>query len=154
MNMESVMQQLFYIDRLDPEDRRAIRRFHVAIAVFYPAVTMLVLAIVAARIGVLDPQIDAKRDRAAGVVEASQLDGATGAIAADPAGIARCAWRDLQIVTSIEVHGDAQDVPADKLRDAFFTMMKARAACSAGRINEAIAVYDGIIIGPAQPTGK
>jgi hypothetical protein len=69
---------------------------------------------------------------------------------ADPADIARCASRDLRLFMSIEAHGEAQDVPADKLGRAFFTMMNARAACDAGRFDEAFAIYDGIVIVPAQ----
>ena len=57
----------------------------------------------------------------------------------------RCALRDLQLVMSIEAHGEAQDVPGDKLADAFFMMMAAREACAAGRIEEALAAYDRII---------
>ncbi len=66
------------------------------------------------------------------------------------ADIARCASRDLRLVMSIEAHGEAQDVPSDQLGHAFFTMMKARAACDAGRFDEAFAIYDGIVIVPAQ----
>jgi hypothetical protein len=71
-------------------------------------------------------------------------------VSAEPADIARCASRDLRLLMSIEAHGEAQDVPSDKLGAAFFTMMKARAACDSGRFDEAFAIYDGIVVVPAQ----
>jgi hypothetical protein len=54
------------------------------------------------------------------------------------------ALRDLQLVISIEAHGEAQDTPANKLADAFFAIVRARAACAAGRVDEALAIYDDI----------
>jgi hypothetical protein len=73
-----------------------------------------------------------------------------GAIAAEPGGITQCALRDLQLVTSIEARGEAQDVPGGKLAAAFFAVVEARRACDAGRIDEALAVYDGIVIALAE----
>jgi hypothetical protein len=59
-----------------------------------------------------------------------------------------CARRDLQLVTMIEAHGQAQTVAPQSLADAFFTVMRARVACDQGRISEAIALYDGIAFAP------
>jgi len=56
-----------------------------------------------------------------------------------------CAARDLEVVILIEQHGQAQDMAAERIANATMTMMQAREACAAGRINEALAVYDGII---------
>jgi hypothetical protein len=46
-----------------------------------------------------------------------------------------CAPRDVQAVTELERHGEAQDVPAEGLAQAFWTMLRARDACREGRIN-------------------
>jgi len=62
-----------------------------------------------------------------------------------------CAARDLQFVILLEQHGEAQDVASDKLAGAFFTMMRARKACTEGRLNEAETIYDSIAL---QPTGS
>jgi hypothetical protein len=79
------------------------------------------------------------------------FSGPTGpAVARDVEPMVTCAARDLQFVTLLEQHGDAQDVAADRLAEAFFTALKARAACSEGRIAEAIAIYDSIAFRPAQ----
>jgi len=61
-----------------------------------------------------------------------------------------CAARDLQFVTLLEDHGEAQDVAADRLAEAFFTAMKARAACAQGRVAEAVAIYNSIVFRPEQ----
>ncbi len=59
---------------------------------------------------------------------------------------AQCAARDLKLLTSINEHGEAQDVPADDLRTAFFSLVRARGLCAAGRVDEALAIYDGVAI--------
>lgn len=59
-----------------------------------------------------------------------------------------CAERDLQYVTLIERHGEAQDVAGHLLAQAFFTMVRARKACSQGREQDAFALYDSIKLVP------
>ena len=59
-----------------------------------------------------------------------------------------CAERDLQYVTLLERHGEAQDIPGDVLAQAFFTMMRARKACRQGREQDAFALYDSIKLTP------
>jgi hypothetical protein len=59
-----------------------------------------------------------------------------------------CARRDLQVVMLIEAHGQAHTAAPQKLADAFLTVMRARVACQEGRVGEAIALYDGIALGP------
>ena len=56
-----------------------------------------------------------------------------------------CAARDLEVVNLIEQHGQAQDMASERVANATMTMMQAREACAAGRTDEALAVYDGII---------
>jgi hypothetical protein len=41
-------------------------------------------------------------------------------------------------------HGEAQDIPGDDVAAAFFTLVKARAACAVGNTTEALAIYDSI----------
>ena len=61
---------------------------------------------------------------------------------------AECAARDLRVVTLIEDHGQAQDVAADQLADAAFTMMRARLACHDGRVADGLAIYDSVLLAP------
>jgi hypothetical protein len=60
-----------------------------------------------------------------------------------------CAERDLQYVILVERHGEAQDIAGDVLAQAFFTMMRARKACSQGHEQDAFALYDTIKLVPA-----
>ena len=55
-----------------------------------------------------------------------------------------CAQRDVQLVTQMEQHGEAQDVPGEILYEAFLTMKRAREACSEGRKLAGLALYDSI----------
>jgi hypothetical protein len=59
-----------------------------------------------------------------------------------------CAERDLQYVILVERHGQAQDIAGDVLAQAFFTMMRARKACSQGHEQDAFALYDTIKLVP------
>ena len=55
-----------------------------------------------------------------------------------------CALRDAQLVTQLERHGEAQDVAGEILFEAFWTMQRARDACSDGRVVVGLALYDSI----------
>ena len=60
-----------------------------------------------------------------------------------------CALKETAVITLIEDHGAAEDLPADRLGDAGLTMMRARSACYEGRVAEALALYDSILdLGP------
>lgn len=72
------------------------------------------------------------------------INSGTWAIAAEPRDISQCAVRDLRLLTLIESHGQAEDVPSDKLSHAFFSMMSARAACATGQVEKALEIYDSI----------
>jgi hypothetical protein len=62
---------------------------------------------------------------------------------------AECARKDVAVITLIEAHGDAGGVPAQRLGNAALTVLDARSACSAGRVGEAIALYQSILdLGP------
>ena len=61
-----------------------------------------------------------------------------------------CSLRDVKVITLIEAHGETGDVKAERLADAYMTMLDARAACYEGRVGEALAIYDSILaLGPA-----
>jgi hypothetical protein len=47
---------------------------------------------------------------------------------------------DLRLITLIEAHGEAQDVAAEILARAFFTVMEARKACNQGPVEPAQAI--------------
>jgi hypothetical protein len=61
-----------------------------------------------------------------------------------------CAALDVQVVTLIEDHGYAADIVSERLARAGLDQMQARLACTAGRPEQGIAIYDGIIrsLGP------
>jgi hypothetical protein len=126
--MRNPVFMAFHMDWLDPEDRAAIMRWRIRLAVLCGALVLVLAPMIAARTGGL---------------EARRLIGVSSA-RAEPGGLTQCAWRDLQLVASIEAHGEARDVPAATLADAFFAITNARRVCAAGRIDEALAIYDGI----------
>lgn len=60
-----------------------------------------------------------------------------------------CAAKEVTVITLIEEHGAAEDMPADRLGNAGLTMLSARTACYEGRVGEALALYDSILgLGP------
>jgi hypothetical protein len=67
-----------------------------------------------------------------------------------------CAVKEVAAITVIEDHGNADDVPANRLGEAGQTMLDARLACYAGRVTEALALYDRVLaLGPvASTTGQ
>jgi hypothetical protein len=62
-----------------------------------------------------------------------------------------CSEADLRLVTLIEAHGEAEDVAADTLAQAFFTVMEARKACNEGHVEAAMKLYESIPLGPLPP---
>jgi hypothetical protein len=55
-----------------------------------------------------------------------------------------CAAAGLRLITLIEAHGEAQDVAAEILAQAFFTVMEARKACNQGHVEPAIKLYESV----------
>jgi hypothetical protein len=45
-----------------------------------------------------------------------------------------CALKETMVITLIEDHAAAEDLPADRLGDAGLTMLRARLACYEGRV--------------------
>ena len=144
--MRNPVFMAFHMDWLDPEDRTAIMRWRIRLAVLCGLLVLILAPAIAARTGGLEPRTDARQHGVDDTRRAGPRIGLSSAIAAQPGGLAQCALRDLQLVTSIEAHGEAQDVPAGKLAAAFFAIVDARRACAAGRIDEALAIYDGIVV--------
>jgi hypothetical protein len=56
-----------------------------------------------------------------------------------------CALEEITVITLIEDHGWAEDLPADRLGNAGLTMLRARSACYEGRVGEALALYESIL---------
>lgn len=60
-----------------------------------------------------------------------------------------CVLKDIAVITLIEDHGGANDLPADRLAAAGLAMLQARSTCYAGRVEEALTLYDSILaLGP------
>ncbi|KRE02995.1 hypothetical protein ASE63_26150 [Bosea sp. Root381] len=60
-----------------------------------------------------------------------------------------CALNEIKVITLIEDHGAAEDLPADRLHNAALMQLRARSVCYEGRIEQALALYDGILdLGP------
>ena len=55
-----------------------------------------------------------------------------------------CAQRDVLLVTQLEQIGEAQSVPGEIMFEAFVTVLRARAACSQGRVAAGLALYDSV----------
>jgi hypothetical protein len=60
-----------------------------------------------------------------------------------------CALTETKVITLIEDHGAAEDLPSARLGDAAITMLRARSVCYEGRVGEALALYESILdLGP------
>ena len=139
-----------YLDHLSAEDRRVARRIYVAMAGCYATLLLLLGVLVAVNVSGRGTDVVAF-DRAGGV---SRSGGMFSAQAAEMPDRAQCAARDLKLLTSLNEHGEAQDVPADDLRAAFFALVKARGVCASGRVDEALALYDSVAIGSGKTAQK
>jgi len=63
----------------------------------------------------------------------------------------RCATRDTHFQMQLEHYGEQGHVPGEKLYAAYLTMLRARTACSAGRSDEGLLLYDSSF-GPVRDT--
>jgi|SRR5215470_11646392 len=133
------MRQPFYMDRLDPHERTEVKRWHLRNVAFYSLLALMIVMLVATKMDRVNSQL-------------AKLNPTGDAVAAVQTGSPVCAARDLKLVTLLEEAGEAKALPGEQLAEVFFTMMKARELCSAGRVVEAIAVYDAIVIAPKQAT--
>ncbi len=141
------MRQI-YSENLTAEDQKVARRIYMGLASCYAGLLLVVGALVVFNISDRGPSQLA----AASSPEVSP--GLFSAMAADNPDRARCAARDLKLLTAINEHGEAQDLPADDIRNAFFALVKARGVCAAGRVEEALALYDGVVMGSSKTAQK
>jgi hypothetical protein len=63
----------------------------------------------------------------------------------------QCAKRDALFVSQLEQHGERGNIPGEKLYAAYRAMLRARAACSEGRTEEGLALYDSQFGSTASP---
>jgi hypothetical protein len=56
-----------------------------------------------------------------------------------------CALKEVRVITLIEEHAAADDLPADRLGNAGLTLLRARSTCYEGRVGEALALYESIL---------
>ena len=135
------MRPPFYMVKMSPQERATVKRWYAYGAGVYATLLLIVVAMIAVRTEGVQSQI-------------AKLKGTGDAVASEPTGSPVCAARDLKLVMLIDELGEAKTVPGERLADAFFTMVKARDLCRAGRIAEALAVYDSIAITPGQAAAK
>jgi len=140
------MRQI-YSDHPTPEDQQIARRIYLGMATCYASLLLLLGVLVAFNLSSRGKHVLAF-DRNGGT---SRTGGMFSAVAAEMPDRAQCAAHDRRLLTSLEEHGEAQDVPADDLRAAFFALVKARVVCASGHVDEALALYDGVVIGSGRP---
>jgi hypothetical protein len=135
--MEIGMQH-FDVSGLPPEDQKTVRKFYFNMFFVYAGVIVLAGFSVFARMPGAELQA-AKQAR-----EMPPARSESGALAAVTSNHAPCTARDLKLITQLNQHSEAQDVPAADLRKAFLALVDARKICFAGRVEEALAIYDGV----------
>ena len=136
----------YLFDHLAPEDRRIARLVYLAMLAFYLCVVLL--------LGAAFKFSSPRSDHVALMDTPWPSHGLFSAVAAERPNRRECAVRDLRILTALGEHGEAQDVAGEDIAAAFFTLLKARAACAAGNIAEALAIYESISIAPGRSAKK
>jgi hypothetical protein len=139
------MPHVSMLERLLPEDQQMAKRWLGRMLAAYFWLTLFLVGGVALRIA-----LDSQGGVAGGARQAEP--GLFGAMTAEPSVPGECARRDLRALAAIEGHGEAQDVPSAKLAEASFTVLRARAVCSEGAVDAALAMYDGIRFAPGVAT--
>ena len=143
------MRQIHF-DHPTAEDQKVARRIYLAMAACYASLLLLLGVLVAFNIPARGTDA-VSFDRTSG---SSRTGGMFSAVAAEMPDRAQCAARDLKLLTSLNEHGEAQDVPAEDLRAAFFVLVKARGVCATGQVGEALALYDSVVIGSGKTAQK
>ena len=129
--------QHFNVNDLPPEDQDTVRKFYFRMFFVYAGVFALAgLAILGM------PSTELQVAKQAG--EISPARSGVGVLAPMAFNRALCAERDLKLITQLNEHGEAQDVPAADLRNAFLALVDARKICFAGRVEEALTIYDSV----------
>jgi hypothetical protein len=129
----------YLFDHLAPEDRPIARRIYLAMLAVYLSALLLLGAAV---------RLSAPSTGSVTLTsEPWSSPGLFGAVAAERPDLRECAVRDLRILTALGERGEAQDVAGEDIAAAFFTLLKARQACAAGNVTEALAIYESIAVG-------
>ena len=134
-----------HLDHLSDEDQQVARRIYIGLGGCYASLLLLLGVLVAFN-------IPARGTDTLSFDGSKSLIGS--AVAAEMPDRAQCAARDHKLLTLLEEHGEAQDVPADDLVAAFFALVRARVVCATGHVDEAVAVYDSVVIGPGKTAHK
>jgi hypothetical protein len=135
----------YLFDHLAPEDRRIARLVYLAMLAIYLTAALLLGAAV---------KLSSPGSGSVVLMSDPWPRGLFSAVAAERPDLKECASRDLKILTALGEHGEAQDIPGDDIAAAFFSMVKARAACAAGNTTEALAIYDSIALVPGRSVKK
>lgn len=130
--------QHFDVRGLPPEDQKTVRTFYFRMFFVYAGVFVLAGLAILARM----PGAELQVAKQAG--EISPARSVFGVLAPVALNHALCAERDLKLITQLNEHSEAQDVPAADLRNAFLALVDARKICFAGRVEEALAIYDSV----------
>jgi len=134
------MRPPFWMDKLNPQDRATVKRWYVIVGGAYAALSLGIAALVVTSPGVMRP--------GPGLLT-------TEAAAADRSVMARCAAREVKLITDIERAGEGNTVPGEQVYRAFVTMLEARSLCTAGRLDDALALYDdAAALAPVQSAAK
>jgi hypothetical protein len=135
----------YLFDHLAPEDRRIARLVYLAMLAIYLTAALLLGAAV---------KLSSPGSGSVALMSDPWPHGLFSAVAAERPDLKECASRDLKVLTALGEHGEAQDIPGDDIAAAFFSMVKARAACAAGNTTEALAIYDSIALVPGRSAKK
>ena len=113
------------------------------------ALALILAPIIAAGTNGLDPQTDAQRWSADDALQIRQLYWRVSAIGAEPSGATQCALRDLQLVTrSRRMAKPKTSPPRGSERPSLRSSRRAR-PCG-GTHRRALAIYDSIVVAPAE----
>lgn len=135
----------YLFDHLAPEDRRIARHIYLAMLTIYLTAALLLGAAF---------KFSSTSSNSIALMSDPWPRGLFSAVAAELPDLKECASRDLEVLTALGEHGEAQDIPGDDIAAAFFTLVKARAACAAGNTAQALAIYDSISLVPGQSAKK
>jgi hypothetical protein len=132
----------YLFDHLAPEDRRIARCIYLAMLAVYLCAALLLGAAV---------KFSSPKSNSVALMDKPwPSHGLFSAVAAERPNRRECAVRDLRILTALGEHGEAQDVAGEDIAAAFFTLLKARQACAAGNVTEALAIYESISVAPGR----
>jgi len=115
-----------YPSRLERDPQNL--RLRAAVAIQLPRLTLIACGVAALLLGL----VSAKTPGSAFAPLAGQMTG-------------ECTARDLRVVSFLEQHGEAGDLPAAALGEFGLMHLDARLDCAAGEEARALAIYDDIL---------